>query len=31
MNFSSLLKDAPDIHTFPTVQVVKTHFLLEIL
>ena len=28
-NFSSLLRDAPDIHRFPTVHMVKTHFLLE--
>ena len=28
-NFSSWLKDAPDIYRFPTVYVVKIHFLLE--
>ena len=28
-NYSSLLKDASDIHRFPTVHMVKTHFLLE--
>ena len=29
LNFSSLLRDASDIHRFPTVHMVKTHFLLE--
>ena len=28
-NFSSWLRDASDIHRFPTVHMVKTHFLLE--
>ena len=28
-NFSSLLRDASDIHRFPTLHMVKTHFLLE--
>ena len=28
-NFSSLLRDASDIHRFPTVHMVETHFLLE--
>ena len=27
--FSSLLIDAPDVHSFPTVQMVKIQFLLE--
>ena len=27
-NFSSLLRDASDIHRFPTVHMVETHFLL---
>ena len=28
-NFSSLLRDATNIHRFPTVHVVKNHLLLE--
>ena len=28
-NFSSWLRDASDIHWFPTLHMVKTHFLLE--
>ena len=28
-DFSSLLRDASDIHRFPTVHMVETHFLLE--
>ena len=28
-NFSSWLRDAPDIYRFPVVHMVKTHFLLE--
>ena len=28
-NFSSWLRDAPDIHRFPTLHMVQTHFLLE--
>ena len=28
-NFSSWLRDASDIHRFPTLHMVKTHFLLE--
>ena len=27
--FSSLLRDAFDIHWFPTMRMVETHFLLE--
>ena len=29
LNFFSLLRDASDIHRFPTVHMVETHFLLE--
>ena len=29
--FSSLLGDAPDIHRFPTVHMIKTCFLLELM
>ena len=28
-NFSSWLKDASDIHRFPELHIVKTHFLLQ--
>ena len=28
-NFSSLLRDGSDIHRFPKVHMVETHFLLE--
>ena len=28
-NFCSWLRDASDIHRFPTLHMVKTHFLLE--
>ena len=28
-NFSSWLRDAPDIYRFPVVHMVKTHLLLE--
>ena len=28
-NFSSWLRDASDIHRFPTLHMVKAHFLLE--
>ena len=28
-NFASLFIDVPDIHRFPTVHMVKTHYLLE--
>ena len=28
-NFFSLLRDAPDIHKFPTMYMANTHFLLE--
>ena len=28
-NLSSWLRDAPDIYRFPTVHMVKIHFLLE--
>ena len=31
LEFSSLLRDASDIHRFPTVHMVETHFLLESL
>ena len=27
-NFSSLFRDAPDIHGFPTVHIVTTNFIL---
>ena len=28
-NFSSILKDGSDVHRFPKVHMVETHFLLE--
>ena len=31
LNFSSLLRKAPDIYRFPTVYMVKTHFFMLLL